>query len=203
MSRSVRISRLSILAAIALGAPLLSACGEEGGATGDTQSEGSQIVQESAKQAEAAGYAEQAEILGDGVVTASEYEAAIDRTIACIRSAGYEVSEPVINPTDGLSLIIDLGDAPAGPDVLSCQEEQQSLVEGAYRSTQVHVMDARVMGVAQTCLQGMGFTVTGNETNASELVDSIGVGHAGPLTECVAEGVRQFFPEQTTVQLGF
>lgn len=96
----------------------------------------------------------------DGVVTLAEYHMVVDRFITCARDAGYEVSEPVLSPIDGLRLLYSI--APSGEPriyndaVQSCNLSHISLTEPAFVESQSQVMNETLRQAVVTCLQDQG-----------------------------------------------
>ncbi len=141
--------------------------------------------------------AAQAWALEDGVVTKAEYHKAVGGFLTCLREAGYEVTEPVISPMDGLTLLYDIvpsGEPAAWNEKLeSCNHRHLSHIEPAYVEAIEHVMDESLrQGVAQ-CLAKKGITAKGSERNATDFVAASG---NRPLVvmECVTTTARAIFP---------
>lgn len=135
--------------------------------------------------------------LGDGVVTVMEYHMAVDRFVTCVRDAGYEVSEPVLSPIDGLSLLYDI--VPSGEPriyndaVQSCNLSHISLTEPAFVESQSQVMNETLRQAVVECLRGQGITVTGEERNATEFA---AVTRNNQVTlNCVFDSTHKLFPE--------
>jgi hypothetical protein len=135
--------------------------------------------------------------LEDGMVTVTEYHIAVDRFIACVRDAGYEVSEPVLSPVDGLSLLYDI--APSGEPRIynntmqSCNLSHVSLIEPAFVESQSQVMNETLRQAVVTCLQGQSIPANGKERNATEFAAVAGNNQV--TLSCVVDSTRKLFPE--------
>lgn len=136
--------------------------------------------------------------LEDRVVSESEYRAAVANFVSCVRDAGYSISDPMLSPVDGLTLLYDI--TPSGdPDAWSRKLEECNLthvshIEPAYVEAREQTMEPSLRAATVTCLRSKGFEPRGTERNVKDFVDSTdGVGTA--VTQCVTTSIGQLFPE--------
>lgn len=135
--------------------------------------------------------------LEDGRVDAAEYGRAMNEFISCVRGAGYEVTDPVISPIDGLSLLYQItpsGDpASYNEAVQRCNLSHLSMVEPTYVESHPKVMEETLRSAVVRCLRGRGRTASGDERNATELAEAARDEPA--VVECITESRVRLFPE--------
>ncbi|MFI7300010.1 hypothetical protein [Streptomyces sp. NPDC050121] len=148
----------------------------------------------------------QAWALKDGVVTAEEYRAAVDRFISCVRDAGYAVDDPVRSPVDNLTLIYDI--KPSGkPDVYNeavqaCNLSHLSLVEPTFVESEQQVMDEVLRTAVTDCLRRQGVSLTGKERSLKDY--SASAKDEVPVVDCVTEEWPTAYPDlPATVPIRF
>lgn len=140
----------------------------------------------------------QAWALDDGVVTESEYHTAIDGFVSCMRAAGYSVTDPVVSPIDGLTLLYDLN--PSGsPDAWNekleeCDTSYVSMIEPTYVEARDQVMEPSLQAATARCLSEKDIRVGGNERNVKDFVDSADE-PGNVIMQCVTPAMRQLFPD--------
>lgn len=141
--------------------------------------------------------AAQAWAVGDGTVSETEYRAAIDGFVSCMREAGYTIGDPVLSPIDGLTLLYDL--IPSGnPDawnkkVEECNRAHVSHIEPAYVEARAQTMAPPLRAATAKCLSAKGFTLRGTERNLADFAKATNnIGDA--LMDCLATTVPQVFP---------
>lgn len=136
--------------------------------------------------------------LDDSVVTESEYRTAIDGFVSCMREVGYSVTDPVVSPIDGLTLLYDLN--PSGdPDawnkkVEECNTSYVTEIEPTYVEARNQTMEPSLRSATAQCLTGDGFRVSGNERNVKDFVDSTG-NTGNVVMHCVTTAMEQLFPD--------
>jgi len=161
---------------------------------------GQQVVLALAEDADQAGAEAQYDMLRDGDVTRSEYAQALDQMAACWLELGVQMSEPYVNPVDGIQFMYDVSAVgPTAPDVEGSQEECRtanlSFVEQAFVGSTEPVMDPRLQSAVVQCVGERGLRVTGDEVNLRELVDAVGEAEAGEVTGCLDSVIREVFPD--------
>lgn len=161
-----------------------------------------------AEQARAEGFEDQYAVLSDGVVTESEYADAVDRGRACMRSAGLEVTELMMNPVDGLMLTYAIEpngqeSSVANEASLTCQSEQIYFVEQQYLATHEPHMDPPLYAASVECLQNAGFDLTGAESGFGDFVDSAGPDTENQVADCISAAAREVYPPDMQWELVF
>lgn len=142
--------------------------------------------------------AAQAWALDDGVVTESEYRTAIDGFVSCMRDAGYSVTDPVVSPIDGLTLLYDLN--PSGsPDAWNkkleeCDTSYVSMIEPTYVEARDQVMEPSLRSATARCLNDKDIRVSGNERNVKEFANSAGE-PGNVIMQCVSPSMHKLFPD--------
>ncbi|WP_416967057.1 hypothetical protein [Streptomyces sp. 4F14] len=134
--------------------------------------------------------------LQDGKVTAAEYRTAMNRFVTCVRDAGYPVTDPVISPTDNLTLIYDItpnGDADTyNKAVQTCNLDHLSLVEPTYVEAQPQLMAAPLRAAVANCLARQGVRVTSKERNLADFAASA---HSETkVVDCVTSQRARVYP---------
>jgi hypothetical protein len=143
----------------------------------------------------------QAWALDDGVVTDNEYREAIDGFVSCMRDAGYPVTDPVVSPIDGLTLLYDMN--PSGPPevwnekVEECDSSFVSMIEPTYVESRDQVMEPSLRSATARCLNDKGVELSGNERNVKDFSDSAD-DPGNIVMQCVSTSLRQLFPEYPT-----
>jgi hypothetical protein len=142
--------------------------------------------------------AAQAWALDDGVVTDSEYRTAVDGFVSCMRDAGYSVTDPVLSPIDGLTLLYDL-DFSGDPDVWNVKVEECNLgnvshIEPSYVEQREQVMDPKLRSATAQCLTRKGIEPTGHEHNVTDFYDTAGK-QEDAARECVGKAMLEEFPD--------
>lgn len=139
----------------------------------------------------------QAWALDDGVVTESEYRSAIDGFVSCMRDAGYAISDPVLSPVDGLTLLYDLD--PSGPPdawnkkVEECDASYVSQIEPTYVEARDQVMEPSLRSATARCLSDKEIKLSGKEQNVKEFSDSAN-DPGNVVMQCVTTAMRELFP---------
>lgn len=134
--------------------------------------------------------------LNDGTVTDDEYKTAISQFVMCVTDAGYRVTDPVLSPVDGLTLLYDL--TPQGdPDrwnekMESCNVTYVSHIEPTYVEARQQVMDPSLRDRTGQCLRDKGFILSGTESNVEQFRDS--TGGSNTVMECVSASLKELFP---------
>ena len=135
--------------------------------------------------------------MADGVVSEDEYRKAIDGFVSCVRDAGYPVTDPVLSPIDGLTLLYDL--APSGdPDAWNkktedCNQAHVSHIEPAYVEGRKQTMAPALQAATVKCLRGKGFALPDKERDVKDFVEATDhVGNA--VMECVTTAMEREFP---------
>lgn len=145
---------------------------------------------------EAKGLTDQAVILEDGKVTATEYLSAVSMTIDCYAAAGVEVRGPWLNPVDNLTYIFDF---PAGPPVQKapgCDSKFLSNVQPRYLElTEAH-MATDLQGFVVGCLSGLGYPSVADAGNAVTMYEELGNDSAQGIGQCISDGLLKLYPEQ-------
>jgi len=134
---------------------LLSACGspEQPNSTATPMSWSEQLVEVRVLAEDSGAGAEQLAILERGEITFAEYQAAVGRTVACMREAGIEVIGDRVTSSRGFPEInysysvTSPGRSEAATDEISqeCIVEHSMYVDGMYRASPavIEVLDAR------------------------------------------------------------
>ncbi|GAB1514391.1 hypothetical protein [Actinophytocola sp. KF-1] len=142
--------------------------------------------------------AAQAWALADGVVTESEYRTAVDGFVSCMRDAGYQVTDPVLSPVDGLSLLYDLefsGDPAAwNAKVEECNLGHVSHIEPSYVEEREQVMHPELRSATARCLNGKGVRLNGREHNVKDFYEAAGE-QEDAARECVRVAMVEEFPD--------
>jgi hypothetical protein len=140
----------------------------------------------------------QAWALGDGVVTKEEYTAAVKAFRGCITAAGYRVSEPMISPVDGLTLLYDL--LPSGDPkvwnkaIEACNLRHISHIEPAYVEGHTQMMAVRLRAATANCLTRQGIALKGGEKNLADFISAAGMRRRQSVMDCVVKAARELFP---------
>lgn len=140
----------------------------------------------------------QAWALDDGVVTDTEYREAIDGFVSCMRDAGYSITDPVLSPIDGLTLLYDMN--PSGPPeawnekVEECDSSFVSMIEPTYVASRDQVMEPSLQAATARCLNDEGIRVSGKERNVKEFADSAGE-PGNVIMQCVSPSMHKLFPD--------
>ncbi len=198
--------RHALLIGVALGGGgmVLSACGP-----GDDESEVVrelvyQSVAEAEAEARANGWDSQVRLLEDGVVTAAEYEQAIDNTRACAERGANGITEPVLSPVDNLTLEFGFPiGAMAEEDVWAvsddCSQQHLWTVQAAYVSTHDAVMDVDIRVDTLACMADHGHPIAAEVRNAREMASRIGRDAESQLAECISDVTLRLRPELESI----
>ncbi|MDR1189624.1 MAG: hypothetical protein LBK95_19595 [Bifidobacteriaceae bacterium] len=196
----------SALWAVALAGSV--ACSSE---SGDSAQVTSAVIIADARDLEKNGYAEQAAMLQDGVITAREYQDAFDLMRKCVEDLGMVVDGPYTNRVDSFSLSFSFG--PGGGEdaewkdgdtakIDECEDRYWIPLDVDYEGSHVGRMDPLLREAMAECLPREGFKVSGDELTLQDFVGEQGVTDEGltPRAEAVAECVRtegmRLYPEQ-------
>lgn len=199
-----KMRRLGILVVLPT-ALMLSACG--GGDSSDSSTLTESQIQRLAGEAEEAGYLDQASILEDGIVTAEEYEAAVDSYVDCVAEYGYTVSERVVSPVDSLSLEYATDTAGFNPDeaqsnIQSCSEGHISYVERGYLGSHEARMDGPLLLALDSCVSEHGVRTTGDEATARDFFELDGM-DPGLLAMCISNAADELYPDLPSISVSF
>ena len=169
-----------------------------------------EIVLQTAKQAQDAGYTDQYEALKDGEVTSDEYDQAFHNLADCYKASGVGVTTPVVNPVDGFSYLFEsVGNGLDSKKVeqvqTKCLNEHWMLVSAAYNTVTPPRMDDALRIAVMSCLNSHGFKTTSGEKNLSEL------GGPGPVADerhsatvqCVGDEAFKLYPNLPPINLLF
>jgi hypothetical protein len=194
-----------------VGALLLVLAGCTGaGSTGSVRHEpmsSAQIEALSAEERES-GHDEQAAFLEDGVVTFEEYDASFVLYSDCLTGKGFTVDGPQLSPVDGVRYVssTDIGtreQSAALEDIDECQSSFMTSVAQAYELSQPQVMDPPLAEATAECLSGRGLSLSGEETDVVDFVDSVGEAEGDEVTDCVLDEAARLYPEMTSLSVGY
>lgn len=146
---------------------------------------------------------EQQEILADGVVTAAEYEDAINLAFDCFQDSGLDPKGPWLSPIDGLSYFIDV-ELPsemtvfASPTGVDCSEAYLMYVQPNYLEQNEHVMAPNLLEVVQEKLAEQGIETSPNDANVEMMAATAGGPEMfGIVGEAVTTALNDLYPEIT------
>ncbi|SEF37492.1 hypothetical protein SAMN05421837_11452 [Amycolatopsis pretoriensis] len=132
------------------------------------------------------------------MVTETEYRTSIDGFVSCMRNAGYAVTDPVLSPIDGLTLLYDLhpsGDPDAwNKKVDECDSGFVSQIEPAYVESREQVMAPVLRSATATCLTDGGIRLSGSEHNVKDFVDAA-EGAGDKVMRCISTAMKRLFPD--------
>ncbi|MWV50664.1 hypothetical protein GRS96_15425 [Rathayibacter sp. VKM Ac-2803] len=154
------------------------------------------------------GHDEQAESLEDGVVTFEEYDASFTRYAECLTGKGFTVEGPQVSPVDGVRYesSTDIGTrerSAALADIDECQARYSTSVAQAYELSRPQVMDPPLATAAGECLTGRGLSVTGEEANVVDFVESVGEAEDDVVMDCVLDEATRLYPEMPALSVGY
>ncbi|MEV6331596.1 hypothetical protein [Streptomyces sp. NPDC051909] len=135
--------------------------------------------------------------LKDGRVDAAEYRTATGRFVACVRKAGYPVTEPVVSPADRLTLIYEI--TPSGDPttynnaVQDCNLAHLSMVAPTYVEARPQTMDAPLRTAVGDCLRRRGVRLTAGERNLRDFARS--AGDETWVVDCVTSVWQKVYPD--------
>jgi len=136
--------------------------------------------------------------LDDHVVTQDEYRAAVTGFISCMAAAGYQSTEPVVSPVDGITLLYDItpeGDPKIWNEKIeTCNLLHLSHIEPAYLESRQQIMDESLREATITCLDNQGIGMTGRERVVADFAAAAGE-RTQTVMECVTDSARKLFPE--------
>lgn len=164
---------------------------------------GRDLVLHLGRQASEAGYDSQAEVLADGVVEAEEYDEAIREARSCLTERGIAMTEPQLNPADGLIYLFEMD---AGGLSMSAFEEEQAFcldsrlhfVESAYVATTPKIMFEPLRIAAIECMKNLGYSVSGSEKSFADLAGEIGEGDTAQendAADCITDEAIRIYPD--------
>lgn len=148
-------------------------------------------------------------LFDDGVVDATDYELTFNAYLSCLQSRGYETSDPVLNPADGLRFILwyqseGKSEAEQLKDEEDCGDDLRE-VEAMYSATAVQVMDAELRAGVIGCMQETGLEIDLEARNYPEFVqssDQSGEWHQGFAT-CLGEVGQHLYPDLPYLPVGY
>lgn len=157
-----------------------------------------------AEEARSRGYHSQADTLADDSVTESEYRNAVDQVFDCIRTAGFEVDGPWLNPVDSVQwLYLAGGENTDSVQVqMECEEQYLSFVVPAFLDTHEPRMAEPLLAFVRDCLGGRSIETRGGEASVEELRDSVGDSGNTDLNDCIRSGARTVYPDLPFVAVG-
>ncbi|WP_143036065.1 hypothetical protein [Lentzea fradiae] len=132
------------------------------------------------------------------MVTETEYRTAIDGFVSCMRKFDYDVTDPVLSPIDGLTLLYDLH--PTGdPDTWNknldgCDSSFVSQIEPVYVEARTQVMEPSLRDATAQCLAERGADLGGEERNVKNFVDTTG-NSDNIVMRCVSDAMKRLFPD--------
>lgn len=143
----------------------------------------------------------QVEILQDGVVTFEEYEAAMLRSLDCIRDLGYDVRVKGTKPSDGVE-VLDFEVWPTSPELEFDNEEAVAAVDACHETWSAEVdafwqvsspgaiafaerRDAAVGPALRACLEDHGVTVAEGATMHDMILASGDLQSRDPDVDCL------------------
>lgn len=162
----------------------------------------SEDLRRSAQEEHAAGHAESAEMLADGIVDKADYDKAFGNLVGCMRDGGYDVSDPVISPADGLSFTFEYD--PQGRDLremsedsLACEQKYWFAISAGYMATNEQRMEEPLRASMQRCMKTAGYDVPDDaKTFRSIAGDPLDEGAKNrKAMDCFGEGMTRLYPE--------
>src|SRR5947209_3519178 len=109
---------VQLVAAVAI-VSVVTACASGPGASTERKIT-SEDLKASARQERSEGHTESADMLADGIVDKADYDKAFNNLVQCMRDGGYKVTDPIMNPADGLSFTYEYD--PQGRDLRAMSE---------------------------------------------------------------------------------
>ncbi|MDQ4502612.1 hypothetical protein [Sinomonas sp. ASV322] len=124
----------------------------------------SEDIKASARREASEGHAESAEMLADGAVDKADYDKAFSNLFRCMSEGGYGVTNPQINPADGLSYSYEYDtqgrDSRAMSEhSLACEQKYWFAVSAAYMATNEQRMEESLRASMQTCMKAAGYDI--------------------------------------------
>ncbi|MCS3442151.1 hypothetical protein [Microbacterium phyllosphaerae] len=185
---------------IALAVVALSGCSPASDAAPPT---GEALVAELAAQAKESSWDSQYEILRDGEVTVAEHDAAFRKMTDCMLESGISVSNPAINPADGLTYLYSI-DGPGLDEEFflaeqaACLESEWNLVDNGFLATRQPRMEPALMDAARACLIAQGYEISDNTRAFRDLAgdpDADDGAQRDAAGVCVSEQAHALYPE--------
>ncbi|MDR1189623.1 MAG: hypothetical protein LBK95_19590 [Bifidobacteriaceae bacterium] len=176
----------------------------------------SAMIRDDAKELETSGYAEQAAMLENGVITAAEYQQAFDSLRKCVEGNDMVIRGPWADPLDGFSL--DFTTSPAGGDDAEfepddprfeisdeCENRYWFPLSVDYERSRSGQMDPVLRDGIGQCMGRLGFEMSGDEVTVQDFVGEQGIVDGKPTeranaaTECINGELARLYPERAVV----
>lgn len=184
-----------------------------GACTPEPQKPGAQLTSEDVKamsqREQQAGHDESAKMLSDGVIDKADYDQAFTNLEQCMTGLGYTVTDPVVSPADGLSLLfgyVNPGRAPEklDSDSLECETKFWAAVTTVYTNTNEQTTEEAVRVAAIDCLNAKGFKVPAEARNYKAMSGDPTADGGAQRKEaemCVIDNVYKLHPDIHSVGL--
>jgi len=156
-----------------------------------------------AKLLDSADHPEYSELVADGEVSSSDYEAGFELFQFCMTTNGQTVSEPRISPVDGMALIWE-----AGPGSKATDAEYQGVLadcyapygelEALYNETGPGVMDEPLRRAVQGCLTTGGYDIPDSAVDTKAiraLISDDPVKSLTALSDCLVPAAAKLYPD--------
>jgi hypothetical protein len=188
---------------LALGV-LMTGCTMDG--SGD-QGVNSRTIRRDSKDAEKAGYHEQAAIMSDGKVTKDELMDAYSHSRTCATEGGVEVGGTLVfSPVDGKPTSWGTEMEYDSPEELAaaynilddCETQYLNMVQSNYSHSHAPEMTPELVEAVTECLEKQGHKTTGREKWAG---DFLGKGknssgeRMGAVGNCIDAGLADLYPD--------
>ncbi|OFI39235.1 hypothetical protein BIU82_15360 [Arthrobacter sp. SW1] len=157
------------------------------------------------------GNLESSELLSEGFIDKSRYASAFANLRKCMAEGGYGVSEPILNPGDGISFLFTYdsrgGDlAKMDRHSFDCEKRHWATVSSVFTNTNEQIMEEKVRLAAQECMEKLGHVVPDSARSYLAMVGT-------PLDEgsarqkhaeiCITESIYRLHPEIKSVGLAW
>jgi len=152
-----------------------------------------------------AGSTGQGGALEDGVITASEYRAAFDALRSCVEDAGPTVSDAVISPIDGYSLVFSYDaagvDTTAAVDIYDrCEGRHWQPLAQLYSAVSTSSMNPDLASAVSDCLATQEQAVPTEATSLEAFFDQRNdAEHQQKVVDCISDEVSRLFPDLPAV----
>lgn len=170
-----------------------------------------QFIKERSEQFRIAGRTELADMFSDGVVDADDYDTSFKTFSACVISRGFTITDPVLNPGDGLRYIYELDIVGRDPDVVAKDQTECSAdfleVEGMYTATTPQIMDESLRLAVIKCMQTQDLPIDSEAKSYPQIIQSAGDAATGQwltsIGTCIGDAGSKPFPELPYIPVGF